>query len=91
MVSIKDSYDNVFFCEQDMSIKKITIQPGCISCGLCAFIAPEVFEVTDISRVKESVNLNQYEQKIEDAAAQCPVRVISYTKEEVSDDTSKTK
>lgn len=74
-----------------MSIKKITIQPGCISCGLCAFIAPEVFEITDSSHVKESINPNPYEQNIKDAAAQCPVRVISYTQEEVSDDISKTK
>ncbi len=59
-------------------IKKITIEPGCISCGLCAFTAPEVFEVTDVSHVKQGANTMRNETVIKQAAEQCPVRVISY-------------
>ncbi len=72
-----------------MSIKKVTIKPGCISCGLCAFIAPELFEVTDISHLKEGANPAQHEEKLKKAAEQCPVRVISYN-EEPENDTDKT-
>ena len=57
---------------------KITpsIDPGCIACGSCEFIAPEVFEVTDRSRVKKEVDYDTYAEKIKDAAAKCPVNVI---------------
>jgi len=82
MVSIKDIDKNVFFYGQDMSIKKVTIKPGCISCGLCAFIAPELFEVTDISHVKEGANPTSHQEKLKQAAEQCPVRVITYEESE---------
>jgi ferredoxin len=59
-------------------MKKITIQPGCISCGSCEYIAPEVFEVTDISRVKKDANLAVHEETIKKAAQACPVQVITY-------------
>lgn len=89
MVSIKDSYDNVFFYEQDMNIKNVTIKPGCISCGLCAFIAPELFQITDVSHIKANADLTKHEKKLKEAAEQCPVRVISYI-EEPENDTAKT-
>jgi ferredoxin len=57
-------------------IKKVTIQPGCISCGSCQFLAPEVFEVTDMSHVKEGVALEHHQASIRNAAAKCPVQVI---------------
>lgn len=58
--------------------KKIvpSIDPGCIACGSCQFIVPEVFEVTDRSRVKKNVNFEAYEEKITLAAKKCPVNVI---------------
>jgi ferredoxin len=59
-------------------MKKLFIEPGCISCGSCAFIAPEVFEVTDISRIKPDVPLENYSERIKCAAAKCPVNVIKY-------------
>ena len=58
-------------------MKKVSIAPGCISCGSCQFIVPEVFEVTDISRVKDNVNLEKYKALIEKAAEKCPVQVIT--------------
>ena len=62
-------------------MKKITIEPGCITCGLCAFVAPEVFEVTDVAHVKDLVSIADYAQEIEQAIAGCPVQVISKKKE----------
>lgn len=57
-------------------IKNVRIQPGCISCGTCQFICPEVFEVTDRSRVKENIDFSQYSEKIKEAVRACPVKVI---------------
>ncbi|MGC2310427.1 MAG: ferredoxin [Candidatus Babeliaceae bacterium] len=59
-------------------MKKVIINPGCITCGACEFIAPAVFEVTDICRVKTAVNFEQHKQAIESATAACPVSVIEY-------------
>jgi ferredoxin len=59
-------------------MKKLFIEPGCISCGSCEFIAPEIFEVTDRSRIKPNVDLKTECEKIKLAAAKCPVQVIVY-------------
>jgi ferredoxin len=61
----------------EQSIKKVTIEPGCISCGSCQFIAPEVFEVISTSQVKSGADLNAFAQRIREAAAKCPVQVIN--------------
>lgn len=57
-------------------MKKIIIQPGCIGCGLCAYLVPEVFEVQNQSRVRQGVDYALYAERIEAAARQCPVGVI---------------
>ena len=62
--------------------KKVIINPGCIGCGLCQALAPEVFEVKDISHVKENVDIEKYEREIKEAVASCPVQVISYEDED---------
>lgn len=62
-------------------VKKVTITPGCITCGLCEFIAPAVFEVTDVSHVKPDADLAQHTSAISEAAALCPVNVIKIEKE----------
>lgn len=59
-----------------MAISKVTILDGCISCALCEQICPEVFEIPDIAKVKPGVDLNQFEEKIREAASSCPVTVI---------------
>ena len=59
-------------------MKKVKIDPGCISCGKCEFLCPEVFIVKDKSYVKDNVDFDQWNEKIKDAAAGCPVKVISY-------------
>jgi ferredoxin len=57
-------------------MKKLSIQPGCISCGSCQFVCPEVFEVTDRSRVHTAADLELHWQKVKEAAQKCPVKVI---------------
>lgn len=59
-------------------MKKVTIEPGCITCGLCEFIAPEVFEVTDLAHVKENADIQACANFIKEAAMNCPVQVIQY-------------
>lgn len=61
-------------------MKKVWIEPGCITCGKCEFIAPEVFEVLDVAYVKRDVDLAGYEKAIQEAAKSCPVEVIKYLK-----------
>jgi len=58
--------------------KKLKINPGCISCGACEFIAPEVFEVTDVSRIKSNADIQKNDEKIRQAVSSCPVHVIQY-------------
>ena len=59
-------------------MKKLIIEPGCISCGSCEFIAPEVFEVTDISHVRKDADLEKNKEAIREAARRCPVQVIKH-------------
>ena len=61
-------------------MKKVIIQPGCITCGLCEFLAPNVFEVTDVSRVKKDADITKYEKEITQAIQECPVQVIEIEK-----------
>jgi ferredoxin len=55
---------------------KVTIQPGCISCGMCEFIAPEVFEVEVTAKVRQGCHCEQFKETIKRAAVLCPVGVI---------------
>lgn len=58
-------------------MKKITIEPGCITCGACEFISEEVFEVTDVCRVKKDADLKKNHENIKQAMQACPVQVIT--------------
>ena len=60
---------------------RVIIDPGCIGCGACEFIVPEVFAVDNISRVKNDVDLEKYETKIKEAIEKCPCRVLKLTDE----------
>ena len=57
-------------------MKKITIAPGCITCGLCAFVAPEIFEITDVARVRKDAPVEHHIDQVEQAIMECPVQVI---------------
>lgn len=59
-------------------MKKVWIDPGCITCGSCEFIAPEVFEVTDLAHVKSKSDIAQQQELIKLAARACPVNVIKF-------------
>lgn len=59
-------------------MKKLWIEPGCITCGACEYVAPEVFEVTDVSHIRSDVPLCKYAEKIKEAALMCPVQVIKF-------------
>jgi len=69
--------------DEKEKLKKISIKPGCIACGACEYIAPEVFYVADISHVKQNADLEKNEQKIKEAIANCPVGVIEYEDREL--------
>lgn len=60
---------------------KVTIQPGCISCGTCELIAPEVFVVEVSAQVRLDYSqpgcpCDKFKEKIKQAALMCPVGVI---------------
>jgi len=57
-------------------MKNVKIEPGCISCGSCEFLVPEVFKVIVTSQVKTDADLQQFRDRIREAAAKCPVQVI---------------
>lgn len=63
-------------------MKKLWIEPGCITCGMCEFIAPKVFEVTDVSHIKPDVNLQENADLIEQSVLECPVSVIKFQESE---------
>ena len=50
---------------------------GCIACGLCVNICPEVFTIAD-DGLAEAVSTpnEEYKSKIKEAAESCPVNVI---------------
>ena len=56
------------------------IEEGCIVCGLCETIAPNVFEIKDEGAVvREGVNFSEWGDSIREAADGCPVEVIKFT------------
>jgi ferredoxin len=59
-------------------MKKVLIEPGCISCGSCEFICPQVFKVVETSQVDTTADLDKHADLIKKAAEKCPVQVIVY-------------
>lgn len=69
---------NNMSCNKSLTMKKVFVQPGCITCGVCEFIAPDIFQVTDISHVRSNAPLKDQSEQIKQAAIACPVQVITY-------------
>ncbi|MBN1952974.1 MAG: ferredoxin [Bacteroidales bacterium] len=61
-----------------MAIKKVWIEEGCTSCGMCEEICPNVFEMPDEAMVKNDADLEANEEDIREAADSCPVEIIKY-------------
>jgi ferredoxin len=59
-----------------MAISKVTIDDGCIVCGVCETVCPEVFKVDGTAEVLKEADLEANEAKIREAAGSCPVAVI---------------
>jgi ferredoxin len=59
-----------------MAVSKVTIEDGCIVCGVCEQVCPEVFKVNDVAVVLKEADLAKNEDKIREAATSCPVTVI---------------
>lgn len=53
----------------------VRIVEGCIACGVCESLCPEVFTVLD-SATAENANVPGHETECRDAAQACPVSVI---------------
>lgn len=54
---------------------KVTILPGCIACGVCESLCPDVFTVLESCEV-ESEHVMGHEDLCRDASKACPVDVI---------------
>ncbi|HEY9746892.1 MAG TPA: ferredoxin [Oculatellaceae cyanobacterium] len=54
---------------------QITILEGCIACGACESICPEVFTVHDTAEASND-KIPGFETDCREAAAACPVSVI---------------
>lgn len=62
-----------------MAVTKVWIEDGCIVCGACEDICPDVFTVTDETTiVNEDADFEASEELIIEAAESCPVEVIKY-------------
>lgn len=61
-----------------MAIQNVWIIDGCISCGLCSEICPDVFELEDLAVVKPNSDFKAHEDGIKESADNCPVEVIKY-------------
>ena len=66
-----------------MTIRRVWIVEGCISCNLCEDLVPQIFEVpggsTSRPRKGHEKLLNgdpQMEERIQEAVDSCPVEVI---------------
>ena len=76
--SIQEGVEIVFPFSVRKIFMKVTIKPGCISCGTCEFTAPEIFEVETVSQVKKDADLAAHREKIKQAVMRCPVQVIEF-------------
>ena len=69
-----------------MTITRVWIEKGCVSCDLSESNCPEVFKVEtgEPSKVIEGVDYSGVEEKIKIAAESCPVEVIKYDEDDDS-------
>lgn len=59
-------------------MKKVTIMPGCVSCGTCQAVCSSVFVVKGTAQVKAEADVCANAELIKKAAEICPVGAIRY-------------
>ena len=59
-------------------MKKVWIEPGCITCGACEVACSKIFKVEATSTVIKDAPLDEHTEEIKEAAEICPVNVIKY-------------
>jgi ferredoxin len=66
-----------------MTIRRVWVEEGCISCNLCQDLVPEVFEVPPGSTSRPRKGHEKHlrgdasmEERIQEAVDSCPVEVI---------------
>lgn len=67
-------------------MKKVYIADGCVGCGACQSICPNVFKVDDTASIREDAVIDagiidDNEMGIVDAMEICPVNVIKFEEE----------
>ncbi len=63
-------------------IKRVQIQPGCISCGTCEAVCPKVFLVKATAEVLPNADVQAHHELVREAADLCPVSVIQVEDED---------
>ncbi len=63
-------------------MKNVSIKPGCITCGTCQAICPEVFVIEKIAKIKPNADIQKYKELILEAADICPMQVIFIQQDE---------
>lgn len=53
----------------------VKIIPGCIACGACVSINPDIFEMDEVAHINQS-KIAGHEDDCRAAAEACPVNVI---------------
>jgi ferredoxin len=62
-------------------IKGVRVLPGCISCGTCEAVCPDVFFIDGVSKVRDDAVIEENQDCIKEAAEMCPVGVIEIESE----------
>lgn len=55
---------------------KAKIIDGCIACGLCESVCPNVFKINDLAEVIPNADIDGNIEAVKEAAEGCPVEVI---------------
>jgi len=64
-----------------MAINKVWIKEGCIACGLCGDLCPDVLKVNGKATVIKGVLYSEFENLIKCTAECCPAEVIKFSEQ----------
>lgn len=63
-------------------MKKLYIEPGCVSCGSCEAVCPQVFKLNRTATVLPEADIEKNKHLIQEAADLCPVQVIVFNEKD---------